>query len=96
MGIFNDVCGEFGLPAEDVDDLNALMISMMDECIVYPGERPRPTPARSARGNSLYARAGGVYPLALFVDRLVDALLADERVAIPVDGRSATRRRSST
>jgi len=27
-----------------------------------------------------------VYPLALFVDRLVDALLADARVGIPVDG----------
>ena len=37
-------------------------------------------------GNRLYARLGGVYPIALFVDRLVDALLADERVNIPVDG----------
>ena len=39
MEIFNEVCGEFGLAAEDVDDLNALMISMMDECVVFPGER---------------------------------------------------------
>ena len=33
-----------------------------------------------------YRLAGGVSPIALFVDRLVDALLADERVNIPVDG----------
>lgn len=87
MSIFNDVCGEFGLPSEDIDDLNALMISMMDECVVYPGERPRrdPGPMRPG-GNSLYARCGGVYPIALLCDRLVDALLADERVEIPTDG----------
>ena len=88
MTIFNDVCTEFCLPSEDQDDLNALMISMMDDCIVYPGERARrdPGPMRPG-GNKLYGRVGGVYPLALFVDRLVDALLADERVDIPVDGK---------
>ena len=30
---------------------------------------------------------GKVYPIALFVDRLVDALLADKRVKIPTDGQ---------
>merc|ERR1711938_386675 len=39
MAIFNEVCVEFNLPAEDVDDLNALMISMEEECVVYPGSR---------------------------------------------------------
>ena len=38
--------GEFGLPSEDVDDLNALMISMEEECVVYPGERPLRDPVR--------------------------------------------------
>ena len=87
MTIFNDVCSEFGLPSEDTDDLNALMISMMDECVTFPGERvpADPGPMRPG-GNKLYAKTGGVYPIALFVDRLVDALLADERVAIPTDG----------
>merc|ERR1711988_1142983 len=47
-----------------------------------------PSPGLSLpRGNSLYARCGGVYPIALFVDRLVDALLQDERVRIPFDGQ---------
>mmetsp|Transcript_108176 Transcript_108176/g.279749 ORF Transcript_108176/g.279749 Transcript_108176/m.279749 type:complete len:891 (+) Transcript_108176:83-2755(+) len=86
MEIFNQVCGEFGLAPEVIDDLNALMISMEMDCVVYPGEHvPRdPGPARPA-GSSLYARIGGVYPIALFVDRVVDALLDDERVGLPVD-----------
>jgi len=86
MEIFNQVCGEFGLAPEVIDDLNALMISMEMDCVVYPGEHvPRdPGPARPA-GSSLYARLGGVYPIALFVDRVVDALLDDERVGLPVD-----------
>ena len=88
MEIFNDVCGEFSLPAEDIDDLNALMISMEEECVVYPGERPRrdPGPWRPG-GNSVYGRCGGVYPLALFSDRLVDALVQDERFAVPTDAK---------
>ena len=36
MNIFNDVCNEFNLPPDDRDDLNALMISMMDEWIELP------------------------------------------------------------
>ena len=80
MEIFNDVCAEFRLPAEDVDDLNALMISMEDECVVYEGERPWRDPGqRRPGGNSAYGLVGGVYPIALFVDRLVDALITDDR-----------------
>ena len=88
MEIFNDVCVEFSLSSEDTDDLNALLISMMDDCVVWDGEQPArdPGPARPS-GNNLYARSGGVYPLALFVDRWVDALLHDDRVSIPVDGQ---------
>jgi hemoglobin len=88
MEIFNCVCEEFQLPGDLVGDLNALMISMEFECVVQPGEPvPRnPGPAQP-RGNSLYARCGGIYPLALFVDRLVDALLQDARICIPVDGQ---------
>jgi len=72
MDIFNDVCREFGLDADAVDDLNALMISMEMDCVVYPGERvpADPGPKRHS-GSSLYARLGGVYPIALFVDRLL-------------------------
>ena len=83
MEIFNDVCQEFGLPASDVDDLNALMISMEYDIVIQPGERPRadPGPWRPS-GHTAYARAGGVYPIALFVDRLVDALVNDNRIPV--------------
>lgn len=86
MQIFNEVCAEFGLPDEVVGDLNALMISMEMDCVVYPGETAPPAPRPFLPpGGSVYARAGGVYPIALFADRLVDALLEDERVEIPMD-----------
>lgn len=63
MAIFNDVCAEFGLPASDIDDLNALMISMMDECVVWEGEQPRPDPGPfRPGGNSIYARVVRRHP----------------------------------
>jgi hemoglobin len=88
MELFNEVCSEFSLPADVQDDLNALLISMEEDCVSYPGERQwrDPGPMRPP-GSSLYARVGGVYPIALFVDRLVDSLLSDDRVEIPVDGQ---------
>merc|ERR1719158_229833 len=87
MEIFNDVCTEFGLPSEVVDDLNALMISMEEDCVTYPGDRVAPNPgAFRPGGASLYARLGGVYPIALFTDRLTDAILEDPRIEIPKDG----------
>jgi truncated hemoglobin YjbI len=86
MEIFNGVCASFNMPDEVVGDLNALLISMEDDCVCQPGEQPPPPPGpRRLVGNSLYARLGGIYPVALFVDRLVDALMADDRVHIPQD-----------
>ena len=87
MAIFHDVCGEFALARDDVAALDALLASMKADCVVGEGEQPWPEPKPSpAHGGRAYRLAGGVYPIALFVDRLVDALLADERVNIPVDG----------
>mmetsp|Transcript_28210 Transcript_28210/g.58661 ORF Transcript_28210/g.58661 Transcript_28210/m.58661 type:complete len:936 (+) Transcript_28210:88-2895(+) len=86
MELFNEVCTEFGLGPGETGDLNALMISMEEDCVVYPGERaPQDPGPLLPSGNSLYVRLGGVYPIALFVDRLVDALIADSRVQVPCD-----------
>jgi len=88
MELFNEVCNEFGLSLDIIDDLNALMISMEDDCVTEPGDRvPRDPGPQRPGGSSLYARVGGVYPLALFADRLVDALLEDERIHIPSDSQ---------
>jgi hypothetical protein len=88
MQVFHLVCKEFGLFEIDVDDLAAVLSSMEVDCVVHHGETapPKPQPAQQSV-QTLYGRAGGVYPLALFADRLVDALLEDKRANLHVDGQ---------
>ena len=67
--------------------MTAVIISMRNDCIIQDGEAPPPNPGKAAPpGDSLYARAGGVYPLALMCDRLIDALLSDKSVQIKLGG----------
>ena len=96
MAAFYSVTEEFDLPTSDVEDLQAVLLSMRDDCIsegTAADAHPAGSTATGTAGSSwfrsapLYERLGGVYPIALFVDRLIDALLADPRVAIPVDGQ---------
>ena len=96
MAAFYSVTEEFDLPTSDVEDLQAVLLSMRDDCIsegTAADAHPAVLKATGTTGSSwfrsapLYERLGGVYPIALFVDRLIDALLADPRVAIPVDGQ---------
>jgi len=88
MGVLHKICSDFGLPRDDVDDLTAVISSMMDDCVVAQGETAPPKPPEERiRGSSLYAAIGGVYPIALFVDRVIDALLSDSTVKIPFDGQ---------
>merc|ERR1711971_265139 len=87
MEDLGDICLEFGLPKDDVKDLTAIVTSMMDDCVCSDGERAPENPGKPKhQGDSLYARIGGVYPLALFADRLVDAMLTDRRIQVPLDG----------
>ena len=82
----HDVCSEIGLPQQEVEDVTAVIESMRADCIIQDGKAPPANPGHPApAGDSLYARCGGVYPLALVCDRLVDALLSDESVKIKVD-----------
>ena len=56
---------------------------MRADCTIADGEAAPRNPGKPAPpGDSLYARLGGVYPIALFADRLVDALLSDTSVSI--------------
>ena len=56
------MCAEFGLPADDQEALTSLLASMMDDCIIAPGEKVPPDPGPTElRGNSLYARVGGEF-----------------------------------
>ena len=77
---------ELGLPQQEVDDVTAVIQSMRADCIIQDGETPPTNPGHAKpSGDSLYARCGGVYPIALVCDRLVDALLSDKSVRIKVD-----------
>merc|ERR1712151_1318472 len=83
----HEICQEFGLPKDDVRDLTTIITSLMDDCVCSEGEKVPHNPGKhNPPGDSLYARIGGVYPLALFADRLVDAMLTDNRVQVPLDG----------
>ena len=83
-----EVCDELGLPKQEVDDVRAVIASMQADCVVADGEAVPPNPGHPApAGDSLYARLGGAYPVALFCDRLVDALLSDRTVKIPLDAK---------
>eukprot|EP00441_Pelagodinium_beii_P033832 CAMPEP_0197637400 /NCGR_PEP_ID=MMETSP1338-20131121/12637_1 /TAXON_ID=43686 ORGANISM="Pelagodinium beii, Strain RCC1491" /NCGR_SAMPLE_ID=MMETSP1338 /ASSEMBLY_ACC=CAM_ASM_000754 /LENGTH=1270 /DNA_ID=CAMNT_0043209821 /DNA_START=41 /DNA_END=3853 /DNA_ORIENTATION=- len=88
MAVFRSVCQEFALPSADTEDLIAILQSTEQDCVVHPGEDVPPNPGPVHHDDkTLYALLGGVYPIALFTDRLVDAMLADKRVKIPVDGQ---------
>merc|ERR1719201_2676952 len=88
MQVFYEVCNEFHLPEGIQDDLKAILESTEPDCVVHEGETAPENPGPQAYGKgTLYERLGGVYPIALFVDRLVDALLQDKRVKLPVDGQ---------
>ena len=88
MECLQEVCDELGLPTQEVDDVRAVIASMQADCVVADGEAVPPNPGHPApAGDSLYARLGGAYPVALFCDRLVDALLSDRTVKIPLDAK---------
>ena len=60
-------------------ELGEIFASFRSQCVVEPGERVPPDPKRCRKapdGNSTYAQAGGVYPLAAFADTLVEMAMA--------------------
>merc|ERR1711988_411929 len=66
-------------------ELHAIIANLKTQCVVQPGEAVPADPgmcrARPS-GGTAYAQLGGVYPLAMFADRLVEALLKGDRVPI--------------
>ena len=91
MAGLHDVCSELGIPAQEVKDVAAVISSLEANCIVTDGEAVPANPGHLVPpGDALYARLGGVYPISLFCDRLVDALLTDTNVKIPVDETKRT------
>ena len=61
-------------------ELGEIFDSFRSQCIVEPGEKVPADPKRCRKppdGNSTYAQAGGVYPLAAFADTLVELAIAE-------------------
>jgi len=86
MRLFMNVCMDQGIDVQTSRELRDLFLSIADEVISKPGETVPPNPGPQVHtGSSLYARLGGVYPISLFTDRLVDALLVDDRIGLSVD-----------
>lgn len=86
MELFGEVCKETNFDQVTIEEVVTWVESFRSDCVVEPGEEVPANPGHPGpAGDSLYARLGGVYPICLFTDRLVDALIADERVRIPVD-----------
>merc|ERR1719401_2095019 len=69
------VFGEFGIESSMQRDLKSIISSFRDQVIVREGEVAPADPGlcrKRPSGDSLYAQAGGVYPLARFADHLVE------------------------
>merc|ERR1712134_152745 len=84
-----DVLTELGLESGAKGDLIGILQSFQADCTVTAGEVApadpgRPKPAAGSEG-TLYYRLGGVYPIAQFVDRLVEAVLKGDRVKVDLD-----------
>merc|ERR1712072_1522346 len=66
-------------------DLQGILASFRDQCIVKQGEVVPADPGMCRarpQGHLAYAQLGGVYPIALFADRLVDNVLRGDRVQV--------------
>merc|ERR1712050_85055 len=91
------VLGELRIDMETRAELLAILAGFKDQCVLKGGEAAPPDPnmcrARPS-GGSGYAQLGGVYPIALFADRVVEAVLQGDRVQVAwnrLDDPSGTR-----
>jgi hemoglobin len=77
---------EFNLDTDTQQELCGILSTYQSSCVLAPGEQAPADPGRpKLSGNALYHRLGGVYPIAQFVDRLVEAVLGDDRIEVAYD-----------
>jgi hemoglobin len=83
-----NVFREFNLDPATEQELSGILSTYQTSCVLAPGEVAPADPGRSrttGTENTLYHRLGGVYPIAQFVDRLVEKVLTGDRVHIQHD-----------
>jgi len=74
-----------GVDASTQGELQSILAGFRDQCVVNRGEVSPPDPGMCRarpQGNAAYAQLGGVYPIALFADRLVDRVLQGNQVQV--------------
>jgi len=84
----DSVFQDLGIDANTHAELQSILASFKDQCALGRGEVAPADPGlcRSRpRGSSAYAQLGGVYPIALFAHRLVDAVLTGDRLQVQWD-----------
>merc|ERR1712050_274947 len=79
------VLGELRIDQDTRSELLAILASFKGQCVLKRGqavpEDPNMCRARP-NGSSAYAQLGGVYPIALFADRVVEAVLQGHLVQV--------------
>jgi hypothetical protein len=79
------VLNDLRIDAATQEELNSILAGFREQCVVNQGEvAPQDPGMCRARphGNATYAQLGGVYPIALFSDRLVEKVLQGDRVQV--------------
>merc|ERR1712048_825142 len=79
------VFADFKIAPGTQRELRAILASFRQQCTLSPGEVAPSDPGNTPpSGSSLYAALGGVYPIAQFVDRLVDVVLTGDSLQAPL------------
>merc|ERR1712151_4173 len=79
------VFADFKIAPGTQQELRAILASFRQQCTLNPGEVAPADPGNTPpSGSSLYAALGGVYPIAHFVDRLVEAVLKGDSMRAPL------------
>lgn len=76
---------KIGVDPRTQSEFLAILSGFQDQCVIHRGELVPEDPGMCRgrpEGSLAYAQLGGVYPLALFADRLVDKVLQGDRVQV--------------
>jgi len=79
---------ELQLDVETRAELQSILESFKAQCVLKQGETAPRDPGMcraKPHGNTAYSQLGGVYPIALFADRVVEAVLRGDRVQVQWD-----------
>lgn len=90
MAVADETFTRIAVPVAARRELVEILSGFEQQCVLPQGAPPPPTPgaprAHPSSVGTVFQRLGGVYPIAMFADRLVTALVADARAARPAVG----------